>query len=213
MQFYHMLLESFILVIALSLDAFVSCFAYGTNKIKIPFSSALVLTGVSTFILTVSLSLGFIIKPLVPVGLTHILCFILLFILGTIKLFDSSIKAHIRNKKGLLRSFAFRALSLSFILNVYADPEMADEDDSRTLSYKEAVSLALALSIDGLAVGMGAAMSEANYIMIIITSLVVGLFAVYSGGSLGKKLSMKSDLELSWLSGVLLIILAVLKLI
>ncbi len=207
-----MIMESLILVIALSLDAFVACFAYGTNKIKIPFTSALVLTTISSLTLTISLFLGFIIKPYLPKELTHIICFIILFFLGTTKLFDSSIKAYIRKRNGLCKSFTFRAMSLNFILNVYADPEMADKDDSRILSYSEAISLALALSIDGLAVGLGAAIAEVNSILVIANSLIVGLVAVLLGAFIGKKVSEKVSLDLSWLSGVLLLILSFMKL-
>lgn len=212
MDILKLIMESLILVTALSLDAFVACFAYGTNKIKIPFTSALVLTTISSLMLTISLALGFIIKPYLPQELTHIICFILLFFLGTTKLFDSSIKAYIRKRNGLCKSFTFRAMSLNFILNVYADPEIADKDDSRILSYSEAISLALALSIDGLAVGLGAAIAEVNSLLVIANSLLVGLMAVLLGAYIGKKISEKISLDLSWLSGVLLLILSFMKL-
>ena len=38
------LLEAFLLVAAVSLDAFVASFAYGTNKIKIPVTSLIVIS-------------------------------------------------------------------------------------------------------------------------------------------------------------------------
>jgi len=94
MNIVVIIMESIILVTALSLDAFVACFAYGTNKIKIPFTSALVLTTISSLTLTLSLLLGVIIKPYIPKELTHMISFTILFFLGITKLFDSSIKAY-----------------------------------------------------------------------------------------------------------------------
>ena len=212
MIFITLLIESIILVTALSLDAFVASFAYGTNKIKIPFLSALILTFICSLTLTISLILGNIIRPYLPESLTHIICFIILFILGITKLFDSSIKAYIRKKKTLNKRITFKALNLHFILNIYADPRIADKDDSRTLSLSEAISLALALSIDGLAVGLGAALANVNSIMIVVISILIGMIAVMGGSLLGEKVSNKINLDLSWLSGILLVILGFMKL-
>jgi len=103
-------------------------------------------------------------------------------------------------------------MSLNFILNIYADPEMADKDDSRTLSYSEAFSLALALSIDGLAVGLGAAFAEVNSMLVITNSIIIGLMAVLLGSFIGKKVSEKVSLDLSWLSGAMLVVLSFMKL-
>lgn len=212
MIFITLLIESIILVTALSLDAFVASFAYGTNKIKIPLLSALILTFICSLTLTISLILGNIIRPYLPESLTHIICFIILFILGITKLFDSSIKAYIRKKKTLNKRITFKALNLHFILNIYADPRIADKDDSRTLSLSEAISLALALSIDGLAVGLGAALANVNSIMIVVISILIGMIAVMGGSLLGEKVSNKINLDLSWLSGILLVILGFMKL-
>jgi len=213
MIFITLLIESIILVTALSLDAFVASFAYGSNKIKIPFLSALILTFICSLTLTISLILGNIIRPYLPESLTHIICFIILFILGITKLFDSSIKAYIRKKKTLNKQIVFKALNLHFILNIYADPKIADKDDSRTLSLSESISLALALSIDGLAVGLGAALANVNSIMIVVSSVLIGMVAVMGGSLLGEKISNKINLDLSWLSGILLVILGFMKLI
>ena len=51
-------LESVMLVAALSVDAFVASFGYGTNKIKIPFRSSAIIDGTCTAFLAVSLLLG-----------------------------------------------------------------------------------------------------------------------------------------------------------
>lgn len=212
MNILKLIIESIILVTALSLDAFVASFSYGTEKIKIPMTSALVLDIICSLTLTVSLFAGSILKPYLPGGVASVLCFLILFFLGITKLFDSSIKAYIRKNKRLNKRIAFQALNLKFILTIYADPKVADSDNSRVLSYKEAVSLALALSIDGLSVGLGAALLDGNHFLIIASSLVIGFLAVISGSFLGKKVSDKTTLDLSWLSGVLLLVLGFMKL-
>ena len=49
-------LDAILLVTALSMDAFVASFAYGTSKIKIPFKSAIVINVVCSSILGIWIS-------------------------------------------------------------------------------------------------------------------------------------------------------------
>ncbi len=211
-NWFFYILEPLLLIIALSTDAFVASFSYGTNKIKIPFSSVIIINIVCTVMLAISLFFGSILRPYLPEKLIKIICFIILTILGIIKLFDSSIKALIRKHKNIHKKISFSALHLKFILNVYANPEEADKDLSHTLSASEAVSLALALSLDGLAVGFGAALANINCFVAIIFSFILGMLLVMLGCFIGNKLAEKISFDLSWLSGILLIILAILKL-
>lgn len=205
-------LEAVMLVSALSMDAFVASFAYGTNKIKIPFRSVAVISVICSSILAAALLLGGAVRSVIPPYLTGIICFIILFLLGIVKLCDSTVKSLIRKKKNMHKELAFSLLHLNFILNIYADPEEADSDMSKILSPGEAASLAVALSLDGLAVGFGAALAKVNPVQIVGISLVTSIIAVMSGCFVGNKIAEKVSLNLSWLSGVMLMILALLKL-
>ena len=177
---FYAVLEALLLVVALSMDAFVASFAYGAQRIKIPFSSAAIISVICTAMLAVSLLAGALLRPFLPQGLTRGLCFALLF--------------------------------LKFILDIYADPEKADRDGSRVLSPAEAASLAVALSLDGLAVGFGAALMQVNVLIVMLFSLAVGMLAVRLGGKIGNRAAQKLSFDLSWFSGALLIVLAILKL-
>lgn len=205
-------LESLVLVTALSVDAFVASFAYGTNKIKIPFRSVAVITLVCSAILAVSLSLGTLVRPYVPAHLAGVVCFAILFLLGIVKLCDSALKSMIRKSQGLHKKISFSALHLDFILDVYANPENADCDCSKTLSPAEAAPLAVALSLDGLAVGFGAAIASVDPVQAVLFSLAANIIAVGFGCFVGNKVAEKLSLDLSWLSGLLLMVLAFLKL-
>lgn len=209
---FYPALEALLLVVALSLDAFVASFAYGAQRIRIPFSSAVIISVICTAMLAVSLLLGTLLRPFLPQGLTRGLCFALLFLLGLTKLCDSALKTLIRRHKRLHKQVSFSVFSLKFILDVYADPEKADRDGSRVLSPAEAASLAVALSLDGLAVGFGAALMQVNFVLIMAFSLAVGMLAVRMGGRIGNQAAQKLPFDLSWLSGALLVVLAVLKL-
>ena len=207
------ILESILLVFALSIDAFVASFAYGTGKIKMPFNTVVIISAICSVMLGASVYIGYIIRPLIPGEIISIVCFMILLTIGIISLCDSSIKAYIRKRRSLDKEIAFSAMNLKFILHIYADPQAADVDESRALSAKEAVSLSVALSLDGLAAGFGAGFSSINPIGIIIISFVSGIMAVLSGSFAGNKTARKTSLNLSWVSGALLIMLAVSKLI
>lgn len=209
---FYAALEALLLVVALSLDAFVASFAYGAQRIRIPYSSAAIISVICTAMLAVSLLAGSLLRPFLPQSLTKGLCFAILFLLGLVKLCDSTIKTLIRKHKRMHRQVSFSLFSLKFILDVYADPEKADRDGSRELSPAEAASLAVALSLDGLAVGFGAALMQVNFLMVMLFSLAAGMLAVRLGGKIGNRAAQKLPFDLSWLSGALLIVLAILKL-
>ena len=202
--------NSILLVGALSIDAFVASFAYATSKIKIPFKSALIINVVSTTILGIALFTGSFVSKFIPSVFTTSICFAMLLMLGLTKLFDSTLKALIGPKGSLTRNYEFKVSDFRFFLNVYIDNTAADVDHSLTLSPKE--SLALALSLDGLAAGFGAGLVAANFIQIIIFSLIINIIAILGGCFVGNKIAEKTELNLSWLSGVTLILLAFLKL-
>lgn len=205
-------IESLLIVTALSIDAFLSGFSYGTNQIRIPFLSVFVISMICSLILAISLLFGAILKPWLPIELTAALCFLLLFGLGVTKIFDSTVKAFIRRHAAFEKKIHFSVSHFGFILNIYADPEVADRDHSRVLSTSEASCLALALSLDSLAVGFSAGLSQANPILLITFSLLFNILAITLGFLIGNHLSKNSQLDLSWLGGAILILIAILKL-
>lgn len=207
------MLETLLLVAVLSIDAFVASIAYGTSKIKVPIKSIVIINVVCSAFLGLSLFLGSVIKHFIPENITFIISFFILLFLGIYYLFESIVKSNLRKKSRPSKMVKFRVFDLQFIINIYVDETRADVDNSKYLSSKEAFYLAVALSLDSLAVGFGSSLVDINYIQILILSLVFGMIAVWSGLLLGRTFVEKSRIDLSWLSGVLLIILAILKLL
>ena len=206
------LLSALTLVTALSMDAMVAGFAYGADRISIPLRSTLVITVICTTVLGGSLLAGRLLSPLFSPSFTKACCFIILFLLGLVKLFDSSLKTYIMARAGFSRKLSFSLFHLQFILSVYADPKEADLDRSRTLSATEAASLAFALSLDGLAVGFGAGLASFPVGLVLLLNLLFGIAAILLGAWLGRRFCGHCSYDLSWLSGALLILLAILKL-
>ncbi len=202
--------QSLLLVSALSLDAFVASIAYGTNKIKVPFASVQVITFVCSFFLGISLFFGSIIKRFVPQNITSTISFIILMFLGILYLFQGIIKACLAKKSSSDRKVKLKLFDL--MIDIYVDETKADIDNSKNLNPREALYLGIALSLDSLAVGFGSSLGNINYFQVILLSLICGALAVWIGLLIGRKLVENSKFNISWLSGVILIILAILKL-
>lgn len=205
-------INAILLVSALSMDAFVASFAYGTSKIKIPFKSALTINLVCSTILAIALFMGNIISNFIPSVFTTSICVTVLLMLGVAKLFDSTLKAILNKSGNLGRDLSFKLFDFRFFLRVCLDNTAADIDHSYELSPKESFSLAVALSLDGLAAGFSTGLLVTNYVEIILFSLVINMIAVLLGCFIGNKVAQKSELNLSWISGATLILLAFLKL-
>lgn len=207
------MLESLLLVLSLCVDALVASFAYGTNKIKIPMTSSIILTTISTIFLIFSISLGAFIQSFLPDGLAHIVCFAILFILGFMRLFEGLLKNFLNKKAASPNKIEVTLFNFKLVLNVYADVTLADLDHSKSLSTKEAIYLGTALSLDSLVVGFGAALAPISFIQVTTFSILFNLLAIFLGSLLGSKCAEKLNFDLSWLSGAILILLAVLKII
>jgi len=205
------LAQALILVLALSADTFIAGFSYGAKGVRFPFASVLVVAGICGGTLALSMLLGGAAGGLIPAAVTRALGFLVLFLTGGVKLFDSSLKALLRKRPRSRKRIHFCLFSLCFILDVYADPEKADEDYSQVLSPREAAPLAAALSLDGLAAGLGAGLSTMGWGFPATLSLAVSVLAMELGGALGRRLAKRAG-GLDWLGGVLLLLLAFSKL-
>ena len=98
-------------------------------------------------------------------------------------------------------------------MRVCVDSTQADFNGSQSLSVVEAVSLAAALSLDGLAAGFGAGMLEQDGRMVLVLALAVNLLMLQIGWKLGKRCSERAKGDLSWLSGAVLITMGLLRLV
>ena len=117
----------------------------------------------------------------------------------------------LRRHGGGQREFRFSALRLHFILQIYADPEEADADDSRVLSLREAAALAAALSLDGLAAGFGSGLTGSGTALLLVLSFAATAGAVSFGCRTGARLARGARRDLSWAGGALLLLLAAVR--
>ena len=201
------------LAFSLSLDAFTAAFAYGCKKIRIPPLSAIIITFICTATVGLSFLAGSGLAQFIPAWVAVGLSFTILLIIGIARLLDSITKTIIRKHAGINKEIKLSLFNFKFILRLYADPETADVDESKSISSKEAAVLAISLSLDGFAVGFGAAMLDFNAWAVIAFSLLANGLALWLGGMFGNKAAKSLRFNISWLAGVILICLAFIQLI
>lgn len=200
MSVLRICLEAAAISLALSVDSFIAAFSYGTSKIKIPLSSMGIISVTGSLITGLSMLAGSFVKDFIPPGFTTLLSFGILFLLGVLKLFESS------------------------------EPANADKDNSHSISAKEALSLSAALSLDGCAAGFGASLSAGTpaspgaaaagtvsslvpVAAVFLFSLIFGVFMVLSGSHIGNKAAGRLPIKPGIIGGLLLILLAVARLL
>lgn len=202
----------FVVTIAMasSTDCFASGLSYGCNKIFIPLKSVLIIVAVCTITFVVSLIAGDYVVQFVDKDYAKTVGAIVLLFLGAYKLTSYTIKA-LTSKKQLDSQLKFSLFSLNFIVTICNQPEKADLDDNKSISCFESVFLAVALSLDGIAMGVSIGLGTTTFAFVgaLTTVLLVSTFASLKVGVfIGRQLTKKTTLNLSWLSGVLLIGLA-----
>ena len=205
------MLQSLLLVLSLCLDTFVASVAYGTDKIKIPFYSSIIINLICSLFLGISLFLSNILKDFIPINIASSLSFLLLLSLGIYRIFEVFFKKYIRKFSDKDMPLTFKVFDFKFVLQIYADEIKADYDKSKLLTAKEAFYLAVALSLDSLAVGFDSGLGYINYIQVILLCFLVGIVCISLGSYLGRHFANIININISWVSGVLLIILAAIR--
>lgn len=204
-----------LLSLAVCFDSFSAAFACSSRRIKIPFRSALVISFIGSLMLGAGLALCKLIGGWLGDKI-NIVSGLLLLALGVASFFNDYIKGWIdRCTKAGDKLLSKDCIKRAFVLEVYLDKTKADRDNSRHLSPYEALVPALTLSADSLGVGIsaGLAMGGGSKAASVLLTLFLGAVAVILGNCLGNKILSRLPLDLSFLSGLTLITLALIRLL
>ena len=106
------------------------------------------------------------------------------------------------------KEFKIRFSQIEFIFHVYAHPEEADIDASKCLSCIEAIPLGIALSLDNFIIGIGIGLLHLSWIFLSVVGFCMNIILMILGYHLGNWLGCKCKWNLSWITGILLFLLA-----
>ncbi|WP_186578411.1 sporulation membrane protein YtaF [Aquibacillus kalidii] len=202
-----------LLAIAVSLDSFMVAFTYGLRKMILPIQSILVIALISTVTFYMAMEIGRFMSTFLSFEIAEAVGAWLLIAVGVwviIQFFKTDKSKH----DGKPRIIKFEIKSLGIVIEILKKPMVADIDKSGKITGIEAFLLGFALSLDSFSAGIGAAllgftpMFAAGGI-----GLTTGLF-LFLGLKSGYLLSYWSWLQrLSFLPGIILIVIGIMKMI
>lgn len=193
-------------VLTINLDVFLAAAAYRNDGIHIPRRSAAVICAFSSAILFLSISLADLVTSYITMSICRKISMILMSAIGMGIIFRSISRSLIKRIPDGKR-LTLKTASYSLVIRLYLDDTAADSDNSKSLSVREALSLAAASSLDCAAVGMGLGLADIKPFAVTFLTFLTAISAMFLGGLTGKKIS-SLDLDLSWVGGILLIVIA-----
>ncbi len=195
-------------LLAVSVDSLSAGFSYGASRVHIKPLSAVFLIVVPSAFITLMTRIGSLLFSLFPAHLFSVLSFLLLFFLGLAKLLESLIRHLAGAYPDIIGNWTCKISQLNIIFTIYFSPEEANRQEVQVLSGKEAFFLSLALSLDSVLASM-AFSCQVTSLTVLFLSAAFFHFLLFSLGYLsGLLIARKCSFELSWLSGLFLLLLA-----
>ena len=189
------MIKILLLIAAVSADGFACAVGIGSAGIKIPARSAAVISLTGTAFLAFAVAFADIISGFFPQTLCTVISSLLLILLGLFNLFNGVIRR---------RSSDDSPLAMLF------DGTKADIDHSKIISCREALGLAVLLSADSLVTGVSVGLGEISLPPLMIASFVIGFISIIVGSFIGKKVIYTGSINLQWICGIILIVIALL---
>lgn len=184
--------------IALNLDVLFAAFAYGIQGIRFSVFNIVLIVFIDCAMLAVSLFFGGLLYGIIDTRIMTIVGAVVLIALGVYNITISIIKQNLKKNDHA---------------SVFVDVVNADKDKNKLLSFKETLILAVVLGFDALLLGFSYGFSLTYGLIAVGIMFVLSGTSLILGNTLGTRFSKRSMVDLSWLGGVLLILIAVLRLV
>lgn len=202
------MISSILLAISSSLDNFVIGITYGIKNIRIKFSINIIIALIVTLGTFISMALGAFLCNFIPIYICKYIGAGLLIIVG-IYMGISFFKEQKELKESKLYSLdnttnIIESLNYDDILNCN---KTADINHSGNIEFKEAISLALALSINNFSLGLGTSMSGINIPLATFFTFIFSILTIIIGLKIGNSFLSKIFGKYSGLLSSIIIIL------
>ena len=195
-------------MLAVSIDSLSAGFSYGTSKVRIQPLAAAFLVLIPSVCITLMTRVGSFLSSFLPASVFNVFSFLVLFFLAFEKLLESFIR-HLAGKyPNTAGNWAYKIKQLNIIFTIYFSPEDANQEDVQVLSGKEAFFLSLALSLDSIFTSMVFSCQMQSLLLFFLLAVLFHFLFFYAGLFFGLFVSKKFSIDLSWLSGLFLLLLA-----
>lgn len=173
------IISSIILAFSASIDSLIIGLAYGIKKIKIDFIINIIIAIVVTLGTFLSMYIGLILSKFIPKQFCSLIGSFMLIIMGCWMLYVEYKKNRPqKNKSGELMD----SLNYDEILN---NDKTLDMDHSGTIDIKEALTLAVALSVNNLALGIGGSIAGLSILITTIFTFIFSILTLLLGLKIG----------------------------
>lgn len=216
-----------LLAIAISLDGFFVGVTYGIRKIRVALLPLCIISLVSGFVIMASMALGNTLLELITPRIAQLIGAVILIAVGVMVVRETYKSLMVRQEiysgydivyatdqedfpKQLL---TWKIKPLGIIIQILQEPTKADFDFSGSISNFEAIFLGLALALDALGAGFGAALTGLNPIIIPVCVAITKFVFISTGNFLGSRFSSLLSTRTAYIPGFILILLGVLKLL
>ena len=209
------IIPSILLAFSASLDSLIIGIAYGIKKIWIKFSINIIIALIVTLGTLLSMVLGAILNKFIPSYICNYIGAILLIIVGLFMTFD-----FFKEQRNLKKNEICTAKENKDIIeslhydDILTNNKTADINGSGNIEVKEAISLAVALSLNNFALGLGASMSGISIPLTTIFTFIFSILILILGLKIGNSFLSKifgkySDL----LSAIIIIAMGIFQLL
>jgi putative sporulation protein YtaF len=211
---------AFLIAIAVSIDSFSIGIAYGIKGLRIPAKSIIIVSLISFTTVLLSMALGNAMANLMSEYVAKVFSSIILVILALwmwkqSKPSKGTVQGEGNDPKRAQIILNIRLKSLGVVINILKEPSKADVDISGTIESKEALLLGMALSLDSLGVGVGAAVAGANILLTPFLVVIFSIAFIVLGINIGQrhKLLINKNLKVRYLPSLILVFVAILRII
>lgn len=198
-----------LLALAISLDNFCVGVAYGVRKIDLPFNANLIISSASGIAILLSMLAGSILSNYLSVHRAQLLGALIILFTGLWIILQAWWQ---KWKNGISEegSIDIKIKSLGIVIRILNDPSKADLDHSGIISNWEALILGVALALNALGAGFGAAMEGLSPWLTSLAATVFSLLLISLGVKVGQKyMSNLLGDKIAIVSGLALVLLAV----
>ena len=205
-------LSIILLAIAISLDGFNVGMTYGLQGIIMNYTSILIISITSMIAIFLTGNLGVLISNYIDLHTAEIIGSLILMIMGSWLIYVSyrNKRASPTKEKGL--NINLKIKSIKIVIKILKEPKKADIDKSGSICKKEAMFLGVALALDAMGAGLGAALNGFAIKWLVFYIGIISYSFINGGYILGGKLEHKLPAYFNYLPGTIMIILAIVKL-
>lgn len=207
-------MTALLFAIAVSLDGLGAGIAYGLKNIRVPFLSLTVIGTITVAMMGVSICAADWLSSFISPRLAFGVGALLLIFLGIWSIFQEWLKQYLPEGEAACPGAQIK-LNLGFlrlVIQVFKKPTEADMDDSGELSCGEAFVLGLALALDALVAGFGAALAGGISLWVVFAVGIVQM-AFISFGTRVASDTLSADIKnkFPYIPGGILILIGLLR--